>query len=80
MTAILRLKGVLLTRDPKFVNDAGESVFEFPDHADVLEICNRIRAKLFPDVPMLEKDAKFDVIMRARADLEAAARKEKRGG
>ena len=33
---------------------------------DPFEICNAVRARLFPEVPLPERDAKFDAVMTAR--------------
>jgi hypothetical protein len=40
---------------------------------DPFEVCNRVRERLFPDVPLPEKDEKFDAITAARHGKAPAA-------
>lgn len=69
----LRVRGVTLTRAPQETTDEGWGMFYMNSRVvDWAEACNRARAQVFPDLPLLVFDAKFDAIMRARAEREAA--------
>ena len=76
-TITLRVKGLPLTREPQEVVD-GWAVFYLNGPAlDWAESCNRARSQIFPDVCLPAVDHKFEAILRARREREAALDKKK---
>lgn len=68
----LRVRGVALAIAPQETTDDGWGVFYLNSHAiDWTESCNRASAQMFPDIPLLAVDPRFDAVMRARAERVA---------
>lgn len=43
-------------------------------HGDPFEVCEQVRARMFPGVEILPVDEKFDAIMRKRKEDERRAK------
>lgn len=71
----LRIRGEFkLNKAPAYVDAAGWSVFHLnAKTVDWAESCNAARAQLFPDVPIPVVDYKYEALMQARKEREAAA-------
>ncbi len=73
-TITLRVKGLPLTREPQEIDANGFGVFYLDgDKVDWTESCNRARGQIFPNQKIPPVDHRFEAIMRARAEREAAA-------